>query len=594
MDDHGISALAGDTSETRLERTISSMVWSAWADALGFISELTDERGLRRRTNNVPLTDPIAWKRRVGGKFGVQADLPAGCYSDDTQLRLSTARSISGHGFDVEAFARVELTLWPAYALGGGRASKAAAAAMTKTSATWYTNFFTGWKDAGGNGAAMRIQPHVWASRDLDGFGHLEEVICNSVTTHGHPRALVGAALHATALAHALTEGQVPGPDSWGGILQTVHSGSAVFERNPELASYWRPRWEMESGLSLTAAWDETVAECARMLSDSLPIFNRLVSCSGDVLSDDAAQAYHQLADSLGLTDAATRGSGTATVVAALLLAAAFPDHPADSARLAARAVGTDTDTIATMASAVVGAATPTPSPATLVDETYLREEATRLVRVGLGHSAAVFPYPDLLRWTPPQSQLDSTGLADGRPALAGLGWLEPLAESVHGQDAAWTWMRTSFGPSVLVKHRLDLKELQQENWPQLRNRQTEEAAALDGRDRDDQRNRYLQSRGSKDAVPATHIPAPYPDEADGPSGVPLVNFERRTQGHSGPTKRGESSIDVDQVLKWVAEQHYDESSLGYALRRIAESGTVEQLAVFVACVRPSIRKLRQ
>src|SRR6185437_7951231 len=111
----------------RLSRTVGSMLWAAWADALGFISELTDDAGLRRRLQGKPLTEPVQWTRRIGGKFGVEMTLPSGCYSDDTQLRLATARAVHGAGFDVEAFARIELAIWPAYALGGGRATKAAA-----------------------------------------------------------------------------------------------------------------------------------------------------------------------------------------------------------------------------------------------------------------------------------------------------------------------------------------------------------------------------------------------------------------------------------------------------------------------------------
>ncbi|KEP74534.1 hypothetical protein HR12_08320, partial [Microbacterium sp. SUBG005] len=122
------------------------MLWAAWADALGFISELTTAENLRRRTQGRDLVRPMPWSRIVGGRMGVRVGLPEGCYSDDTQLRLSTSRAISNHGFDVEAFARVELPVWPSYALGGGRASKAAAAAMTKQQANWANNFFDGWK----------------------------------------------------------------------------------------------------------------------------------------------------------------------------------------------------------------------------------------------------------------------------------------------------------------------------------------------------------------------------------------------------------------------------------------------------------------
>ena len=60
----------------------------------------------------------------------------------------------------------------------------------------------------------MRVQPHVWASLDLDG-DYMLDVITDSVCTHGHPRAIVGACFHAATLAHCLRDGAVPGPSQW-------------------------------------------------------------------------------------------------------------------------------------------------------------------------------------------------------------------------------------------------------------------------------------------------------------------------------------------------------------------------------------------
>ena len=104
----------------------------AYGDALGWISELTDEAGLMRRTRGEPLAEPVTWKRRIGGRTGVTTSLPKGCYSDDSQLRLATSRAIRADGFDVEAFAKVELPIWLSYALGGGRSTTAAAEHLAK------------------------------------------------------------------------------------------------------------------------------------------------------------------------------------------------------------------------------------------------------------------------------------------------------------------------------------------------------------------------------------------------------------------------------------------------------------------------------
>jgi hypothetical protein len=59
----------------REQRTVGSMLWAAWADALGFISELTDDAGLLRRLRGKPLTEPVQWTRRVGGQFGADMTL---------------------------------------------------------------------------------------------------------------------------------------------------------------------------------------------------------------------------------------------------------------------------------------------------------------------------------------------------------------------------------------------------------------------------------------------------------------------------------------------------------------------------------------
>src|ERR1051325_5729055 len=199
----------------------SSAFWAAYGDALGFISEITDEAGLRRRLNGRPLEETVVWKRKVGGPFGMFIDLPAGCYSDDTQLRLATARSIRGASdFDVEAFAKIELPVWLSYDLGAGTSTKAAAASLASRNTNWFSNFFSKGKTryvaGGGNGAAMGIQPHVWSARQLrNPRSYLRDVIRNTVATHGHPRAILGAAFHAVCLAYALDSRQVPDPRLW-------------------------------------------------------------------------------------------------------------------------------------------------------------------------------------------------------------------------------------------------------------------------------------------------------------------------------------------------------------------------------------------
>lgn len=528
------------------------MLWSAWADALGWISELTTRSNLERRTKGRPLTEPFAWSRNIGGRLGIRIDLPAGCYSDDTQLRLATARAISGHGFDVEAFARVELPVWQAYALGGGRASKSAATAMSRPTANWAANFYTGWESAGGNGAAMRIQPHVFGEPHLNSFAHLDDVIKNSIVTHGHPRAIVGAVLQAVALTIALDEGRVPDPSDWAKIVDICHASVGAFSRQLELAAYWRPRWEEVSKRGFDDAWHDAVREVEAALRVSEMSLLKLREAGQD--RRQASDAYEEIVRVLELADPERRGNAITTSVAGLLLASGLPDHPAKSAQLAASRLETDTDTIATMAAAIVGAAIPLPLPSPLQDHDYIEYEAERLTALAEGKAVRQFSYPDLLNWVPPKSGLDSVGLVDDRVALAGMGWLTPSDEKQYeNKDGVWQWMQTSFGPTMLLKRRTILRELPPGSRPT---------------DRDS-----FSLRRSRPPVEIT--PPLFGEEAIGP-------FSSATQ---------DEVINMQQILDWLKREQFKDENVGYALKRITELGTAQQLERFLAAVTDYLRR---
>jgi len=100
-------------SRNRELAVVNSALWAASGDALGWITELARDGAVQERAGVEKVTEPVAWKRLVGGRFGVKIPFPPGTYSDDTQLRLAVCRAIRGNGvFDAEAFARVELTIW--------------------------------------------------------------------------------------------------------------------------------------------------------------------------------------------------------------------------------------------------------------------------------------------------------------------------------------------------------------------------------------------------------------------------------------------------------------------------------------------------
>jgi ADP-ribosylglycohydrolase len=565
------------SSRNRLQQVTSSMLWAAWADALGFISELTDANGLRRRLGgDGELKEPVAWTRKVGGRFGVSVSLPAGCYSDDTQLRLATSRALSTKGFDIEAFTAVELTLWPAYALGGGRASKSAAASFAKPNTPWFGNFYKGWTNAGGNGAAMRIQPHVWAAPRPEEPGYFQDVLLNAITTHGHPRALAGAVLHAYALGRTIADAQVIEPGRWSDLLNGTRAALNLFLGHDMVSSVWVPSWEKATGASFQEAWRDVIDELRSLLTTASDYVS--------ALADDQtphSETYAAMCKQLGLHDDATRGSGTATVVASLALAAAHQGDPRQCAIVASRALGTDTDTIATMAAALVGAATPEVPPTPVQDRQYLLDQARRLASLSVGVRVDSTQYPDLLTWQPPRSQVDAVGLVDGRPALAGLALLEPISdeERASSGSAEWRWFDSDLGATFLLKHRPpgQLRELPAGNRPPRRG--DSELRHAVGHDVPDGQLPLLDTGTVQVAYRQSR-------QVDAPTDT---GVRRSLDEKDGP----QADVNVDQMLGWVRHKNYSDDSVGYAVRRIATLGTVEQLVAFTAELRSAVRSFQ-
>jgi ADP-ribosylglycohydrolase len=411
-----------------------SALWAAWGDALGFVTELAwTEETVRSRAGVSRVVEPVAWTAQVGGRFGAEVELPAGTYSDDTQLRLAVGRCIrSGGRFNVEAFSKIELPVFRAYALGAGSGTRAAATNLTRKDVGWSSNFYATdrgrYVDGGGNGAAMRIQPHVWA--DPDDF--LDAVIADAVCTHGHMRAVIGATLHASCLAAVLRDGEIPRADP--SLLDDAErTHSALRALGPD----WTRSWEAQSGCPLDRAFDDAIAEGRAML-------------------DRAARAedYVSLARDIGALDRRTRGSGMVSAVLAVALARMYAERHLDGLVLAANLLESDTDTIASMAGALLGAVHTDEPPTAPADAGYIAAEAERLWRVSTGEDVEQFPHPD--PWTPPGAIVDTVRIADGRVELAGLGPLDPLGPPHPGaQDAVWQWMRLWFGQDVLVKHRV-------------------------------------------------------------------------------------------------------------------------------------------
>ncbi|EOW0265765.1 hypothetical protein MC75_020390 [Klebsiella pneumoniae] len=448
------------------KQTINSALWAAAGDAIGWISELTDEQGLKRRTGDSYLVHPVGWNRKIGGYSGVTVRLPAGTYSDDTQLRLAVSRAIRDNGeFDIESFAKVELPVWLSYALGAGRATKWAANNLLRKDTTWFSNFYktdgTEYINAGGNGTAMRIQPHVWSCKDLPGKAYTIPVIKDSLVTHGHLLAVCGAVIHADTLQYALLNSQPVNISTLGRIIDDLSSLPEKINSVYELKNLWLPNWEAISNKKLAEEVERIRIETKEFLSKAVEAANKF---------SEPSEQFSASIKALECDKDSRRGAATNTAIASSLLCFYFKGlTPYEAMITCVNQLGTDTDSIGSMAGAIMGCYNEMPRW-DIQDSQYIIDEAIRLNKVSQGIPSSSFIYPNINKWVPPQTQSDSLVRDNaGEYYVLGLGKAQALNEEVwKTKTASWQWMKLEFGQTILIKSKVgDIKAI---DTPVLRN----------------------------------------------------------------------------------------------------------------------------
>jgi hypothetical protein len=230
-----------------------------------------------------------------------------------------------------------------------------------------------------------------------------------------------------------------------------------------QLARVWRPTWEKKTGQSLASAIRDVQEEHLRD-----------IAIAADLLrgGDEQFSTYAGILAATGGFDKDTAGSGTNSALYAAALSFLFERRGvAEGMMAAANALGSDTDTIATMAGAIMGAFDHTKPSVLPLDADYLVQEARRLSSVSQNRKPPSFAYPDLLYWRAPKTQLDVVGVVDGKPAVAGLGSAtqitDGVAKTTKQPNVGWTWLKLSFGQTILVKRRAKLPRLSSYSMPQ-------------------------------------------------------------------------------------------------------------------------------
>lgn len=332
-----------------------SIKLSAIGDALGWITEFEKSTSsLEKKYGNSVIDRFYEWSKLVGGKFyGYTDEMAAGSYSDDTQLMLAVARSIKSDGtVDNEYFSKRELPNWLYYARGGGRTVKCAAEKMNRKSINWFNNFYTykvdsrviDYRDAGANGAAMRVLPIALAN-----FGNFEKIVSetfkNSIVTHGHPRAIIGAILFNYAVNQIILFR--PDDFSWENYLTSIGKDLTIKldykNINSKEINIWLSEWDKNSPKGFDIVYHETLIETQNLLRICFQLLKNETD-DFDALTKFGCYAQE------------TKGSGISTVIAGIYFALKYHYKPLDSIRAAVNSIGTDTDSIAAFTGALTGA----------------------------------------------------------------------------------------------------------------------------------------------------------------------------------------------------------------------------------------------
>lgn len=326
------------------ERAKGAFLGAAIGDAMGWPNESI----FRVVSKSKEIIDklPIGlneWIRRAGGRyFAHEESICIGEYSDDTQLLLSTARSLLKGRQWCSSFTSVELPTWLLYQRGAGAATKRAAKTWLSGTKPWqYPENSKRFFQAGGNGVAMRIMPHSLINAQNDDFRSIaKEIVTNGLCTHGHPRALVGALAYGYAMWNIFRK---TGTFSYGEIINDVISNVNTWSDIPEIEEIL-PSWPSKSLESFVAVWHDVVKEMIHLLNISQNAMNK-----------GALSVDREVFSQIGCFDKKISGAGTIAAAASIFLASRFAADPYHGLIEAAYAKGADTDTIASMTGALLG-----------------------------------------------------------------------------------------------------------------------------------------------------------------------------------------------------------------------------------------------
>ncbi|MCK9267043.1 ADP-ribosylglycohydrolase family protein [bacterium] len=364
------------------------LLLGAIGDALGLLTERVKSEDALYKNCGHRIIDQFHDKIPNRGRFRDQLNIiPAGTYSDDTQLTLAVARSIQpGKVVDHDYFATKELPLFQYYKVGAGTSTLLAATNIQKKSSAWNNNFYHIKKkqfvNTGSNGVAMRIAPIALVfHNDLKLMK--EYLFGSGIVTHGHPKALIGAMFYGLIIKKLLDfEPKDFTPVSFlqDLIANVVKDLQPSFLVDPDLIS-WEKTWDAKAApKKFKAEYDSTLKGLVKDLKDLHVLFKQKTDL----------QTYYNKYD---MYHKPNKTNGTNTVLTALYNLCINHKSPEDAIVQAVNIIKTDTDTIAGILGGMLGAlygdnAIPT-KWLSVQDKEYILHLADHLCKISEGSAIA-------------------------------------------------------------------------------------------------------------------------------------------------------------------------------------------------------------
>ena len=324
---------------TQIEKCKGAMVATAIGDALGWPNE---PRSKNRVKKPKVMDNFVEWIRSSNKPRWHDEKILPGEYSDDTQLTLAVARSIIAGDWET-FFAEKELPFWLNYERGGGGALLKAAKSYEKGIPLWRSQYTRDYYNAGGNGAVMRILPHVIASAKTPNMAKLiMDVIKDTLITHGHPRAFLGATCYAYALEYLLKKENIL---EYGELVTAVIEGANVWGAIPDSGIFkeWFNVAQQNFEYDFLIEWDNVRTRMVKQLK-----FIETSLKKGLILDDTKVLAELECFDK-------SKGAGDVAILAALYLTSRYANNPSLGIKISAFSFGADTDTIAFITGGLLG-----------------------------------------------------------------------------------------------------------------------------------------------------------------------------------------------------------------------------------------------